>query len=162
MAFESLAFQLFVDIGLISSNFFAKQKLTYSEKFVIQFHQHSALNCAAQLAQVCGLKFAKSVQHLPNLCTICKAKCLSHLSTAIFNFLNERAAVNPIKLFSSEHYAICYRIGHFMITALFSYVVNSLLSSKNCKERKAKVGLAPGINFTIQATFCKNLIQQVT
>jgi hypothetical protein len=30
------------------------------------------------------------------------------------------------------------------------------------KEKQRLVGLSTGINFTIQATFCKNLIQQVT
>jgi len=49
---------------------FARQKVTGAQSlakiFAIQFHQHSASNCADEIRQICEVKFAKLICHLPN------------------------------------------------------------------------------------------------
>jgi hypothetical protein len=56
--------------GIISPNFLRQVKscrrTAFGEEFTVQFHQHSASNCANEVHPICFMKFAKLMRHLLN------------------------------------------------------------------------------------------------
>jgi len=58
------------------------------KKFAVQFHQHSASNCADKICRICKVKFANLMRCLPKLCAICQMS----FATEIFSSCSREKA----------------------------------------------------------------------